>query len=168
MSGVSSDRALIAEPGARERHPSMPIMPAASVHQLIRLQRVVRRSLGDVRVPLLVAHGALDNTANPADLETLPGSVGIARRERLVLRLEDLDPQRCRPEYATAMQQDLAWLGLEWDAVVLQSQSSAAHDDAIAMLSGQGLVSPCRRPPAPGRRRARGWAWPKRLGTQDP
>lgn len=67
-----------------------------------------------------------------------------SRGERLVLRLEDLDPQRCRPEYATAMQQDLAWLGLEWDAVVLQSQSSAAHDDAIAMLSGQGLVYPCR------------------------
>jgi esterase/lipase len=63
----------------------MPVMPTASVHQLIQLQRVVRRSLGDVRVPLLLAHGALDATANPADLEAIASGVGSACVERLVL-----------------------------------------------------------------------------------
>ena len=55
------------------------------MNQLIRLQRVVRRSLRDVRVPLLVAHGALDSTANPANLEAIASGVGSARVERLVL-----------------------------------------------------------------------------------
>ena len=34
---------------------------------------------------------------------------------RLVLRMEDIDPDRSRPHYAEAIQRDLAWLGLDWD-----------------------------------------------------
>ena len=34
---------------------------------------------------------------------------------RLVLRIEDLDPDRCRPEYADTLKRDLEWLGLTWD-----------------------------------------------------
>src|SRR3954447_10135149 len=42
---------------------------------------------------------------------------------RFLLRLEDIDPVRCRPEYAAAIQEDLAWLGLDWDGPVrIQSQ----------------------------------------------
>jgi glutamyl-tRNA synthetase/glutamyl-Q tRNA(Asp) synthetase len=67
-----------------------------------------------------------------------------SRGARLLLRLEDLDPQRCRPEYASAMEQDLAWLGLDFDAVSLQSASDHAHRAAIEALVERGLVYPCR------------------------
>jgi glutamyl-Q tRNA(Asp) synthetase len=67
-----------------------------------------------------------------------------SRGARLVLRLEDLDPQRCRPEYASAMQDDLAWLGLEWDATDLQSGFATDHEAAIASLLERGLLYPCR------------------------
>jgi glutamyl-tRNA synthetase/glutamyl-Q tRNA(Asp) synthetase len=67
-----------------------------------------------------------------------------SRGARLVLRLEDLDPQRCRPEYATAMQDDLSWLGLEWDSVRLQSELASDHEAALAALVEQGRVYPCR------------------------
>ena len=33
----------------------------------------------------------------------------------LLLRIEDLDPDRCRPEYAAQLRDDLRWLGLDWD-----------------------------------------------------
>jgi carboxylesterase len=75
----------IRDPAARERHPSMSAMPTASVHQLIRLQRRVRRALRSLRTPLLVAHGALDRTAHPSNLEAIAGAVSSARVERLVL-----------------------------------------------------------------------------------
>ena len=34
---------------------------------------------------------------------------------RIVLRIEDLDPARCRPAYARQLREDLTWLGLDWD-----------------------------------------------------
>ena len=67
-----------------------------------------------------------------------------SRGARLVLRLEDLDRQRSRPEYVQAMQRDLAWLGLEWDAVRVQSEAAPQHAAAIASLVDRGLVYPCR------------------------
>jgi glutamyl-tRNA synthetase len=39
-----------------------------------------------------------------------------ARGGRMLLRIEDLDRDRCRAEYAQAIRDDLAWLGLDWDA----------------------------------------------------
>jgi carboxylesterase len=92
----------IADAAARERHPSMPIMPTASVHQLVRLQRVVRRALRDVHAPLLLAHGALDRTANPNNLEAIAAAVSSERVDRLELEASahvvpvDVDgPQLC-------------------------------------------------------------------------
>ena len=38
-----------------------------------------------------------------------------ARKGVLILRLEDIDPQRSRPEFAAALLEDLRWLGLDWD-----------------------------------------------------
>jgi glutamyl-tRNA synthetase/glutamyl-Q tRNA(Asp) synthetase len=67
-----------------------------------------------------------------------------SRGARLVLRLEDLDPQRCRPEYAHAMRRDLAWIGLEWDDLRLQSEAALHHAAAIAELASRGLLYPCR------------------------
>lgn len=67
-----------------------------------------------------------------------------ARGARVLLRLEDLDPERSRPELVAAMREDLAWLGLSYDAVSLQSESGEHHARAIASLAERGLVYPCR------------------------
>lgn len=59
------------------------------------------------------------------------------------LRLEDLDPERCRPEWARDMQRDLAWLGLDWDAVDVQSGASRRHAGALDALERTGRLYPC-------------------------
>jgi glutamyl-Q tRNA(Asp) synthetase len=62
---------------------------------------------------------------------------------RLLLRIEDIDRTRCRPEYEAAIYQDLAWLGLAWeDPVRRQSEHLAAHRDALEKLTAMGLVYP--------------------------
>ena len=54
---------------------------------------------------------------------------------RMVLRIEDLDPDRCRPEYAVQLKRDLEWLGLFWDEEQTpQSQRTAAYAEAFAKL----------------------------------
>ena len=62
---------------------------------------------------------------------------------RLLLRLEDLDLERCRPEWSEAMRRDLAWLGLDFDAVEAQSDAGARHADALDRLAAQGRLYPC-------------------------
>ncbi len=62
---------------------------------------------------------------------------------RLLLRIEDIDATRCRPEFEAAIYQDLAWLGIAWESPVRrQSEHLAAYREAIEKLSGQGLVYP--------------------------
>ncbi len=64
---------------------------------------------------------------------------------RFLLRLEDLDRARCRPEHAAAILDDLAWLGLAWDAPpLLQSARAEAHGAALARLAAAGLTYACR------------------------
>lgn len=70
---------------ARGRHPSYDIMPLASVRELQRLQRRVRGDLSRVTAPILVAHGALDGTADPADARTILERVASRERQLLVL-----------------------------------------------------------------------------------
>ncbi|MFP5330293.1 MAG: tRNA glutamyl-Q(34) synthetase GluQRS [Alphaproteobacteria bacterium] len=63
---------------------------------------------------------------------------------RFLLRIEDLDQGRCRPEYVTGIEQDLRWLGLDWDGEPLvQSQRTKAYSDALERLRAEGLVYPC-------------------------
>jgi glutamyl-Q tRNA(Asp) synthetase len=63
---------------------------------------------------------------------------------RFLLRMEDIDPGRCRPEFAAAIEQDLAWLGLDWDGPVrVQSQHLPEYRAALDVLAGQGLLYPC-------------------------
>jgi glutamyl-Q tRNA(Asp) synthetase len=62
---------------------------------------------------------------------------------RVVVRLEDLDPVRCRPEYLDAMVESLAWLGLDWDAVIRQSDRADAHAAALDRLAEQDRLYPC-------------------------
>lgn len=62
----------------------------------------------------------------------------------MVLRLEDLDPDRCRREYCDQVMRDLEWLGLDWDGQpVYQSRRTEAYAQAFRELEGQGLLYPC-------------------------
>jgi len=64
-----------------------------------------------------------------------------ARNGRFLLRIEDIDATRCRPEYETAIYDDLAWLGLAWEQPVRrQSEHLTAYRAAIERLGAQGLV----------------------------
>jgi glutamyl-Q tRNA(Asp) synthetase len=60
---------------------------------------------------------------------------------RLLLRIEDIDATRCRPEYEAAIYQDLAWLGIAWEQPVRrQSRHFDDYRAALARLEAQGLV----------------------------
>ena len=75
----------ICDPAARSRHPSYEVMPLAAVRQLQHLQRLVRGALGRVTAPLLVAHGAHDATADPADSKEILDRAGSRESEYLIL-----------------------------------------------------------------------------------
>jgi glutamyl-Q tRNA(Asp) synthetase len=63
---------------------------------------------------------------------------------RFLLRLEDIDTARCRPEFATAILEDLAWLGIDWDGDVrVQSQHLSEYRAALEALAARGLLYPC-------------------------
>ena len=65
------------------------------------------------------------------------------RGGKFLLRIEDIDAARCRPEYEAVIYEDLAWLGIAWETPVRrQSEHFAAYRDAIEKLSAQGLVYP--------------------------
>lgn len=62
---------------------------------------------------------------------------------RLLLRIEDIDAARCRPEFEAAIYEDLAWLGIDWEAPVRrQSEHLADYRAALEKLSAFGLVYP--------------------------
>ena len=61
-----------------------------------------------------------------------------------LLRIEDLDQTRSRPEFVEGIEQDLRWLGLDWNGEPLvQSRRSKAYGQALDRLKGDGLVYPC-------------------------
>ncbi len=62
---------------------------------------------------------------------------------RFLLRIEDIDPARCRPEFEAAIYQDLAWLGITWETPVRrQSEHLADYRAALEKLTAMGLVYP--------------------------
>ncbi|MBR0907897.1 tRNA glutamyl-Q(34) synthetase GluQRS [Bradyrhizobium liaoningense] len=62
---------------------------------------------------------------------------------RLLLRIEDIDATRCRPDYETAIYEDLAWLEIAWETPVRrQSQQLADYRAALDKLTALGLVYP--------------------------
>lgn len=68
------------------------------------------------------------------------------KRGRLVLRIEDIDATRCRPEFEAAIFEDLAWLGLEWEQPVRrQSEHLSDYEAALDRLRAGGLVYRCFR-----------------------
>ena len=69
----------------------------------------------------------------------------LARRAggRFLLRIEDIDATRCRPEFEAAIYEDLAWLGISWETPVRrQSEHFANYRDALEKLAGLGLIYP--------------------------
>ena len=73
-----------------------------------------------------------------------------AQGGELVLRMEDLDRERCRPEYRDGLLEDLAWLGLTWDrgypsegGEYLQSSREEVYKEAVVRLEEKGLLYPC-------------------------
>ncbi len=65
-------------------------------------------------------------------------------RERFILRIEDIDTGRARPEFETAIFEDLAWLGLQWEQPVRrQSEHFAAYAAVTADMEKQDLLYPC-------------------------
>ena len=63
---------------------------------------------------------------------------------KFLLRIEDLDQTRSRPEFVQGIDEDLRWLGIDWDEPVLtQSDRSDAYEAALEQLRAQGLVYAC-------------------------
>jgi glutamyl-Q tRNA(Asp) synthetase len=64
--------------------------------------------------------------------------------ERFLLRIEDLDAGRCKPQYEAAILEDIDWLGLRFEQPVLrQSARMAAYREALGGLEARGLLYPC-------------------------
>jgi glutamyl-Q tRNA(Asp) synthetase len=60
------------------------------------------------------------------------------------LRIEDLDPGRCRPEFVEGIFEDLRWLGLAWDGeVMVQSERTPLYAEALDRLRDMGLAYAC-------------------------
>ncbi|QDM40887.1 tRNA glutamyl-Q(34) synthetase GluQRS [Altererythrobacter sp. TH136] len=66
-----------------------------------------------------------------------------ARGGRFLLRIEDIDGARSRPELAAEFRADLAWLGLEWEDVPAQSARLPRYEAAAERLREMGLLYPC-------------------------
>ena len=65
---------------------------------------------------------------------------------RFILRIEDIDPTRCKPEHEAAIFEDLAWLGLDWETPVRrQSEHLADYAAVIEALNARGLLYRCFR-----------------------
>ena len=85
---------------------------------------------------------------------------------RFLLRIEDIDPTRCKPEFEAAIYEDLGWLGITWETPVRrQSEHLGEYRAALEKLSAAGLVYPCFESRAGiarlvAEREARG-AWPR-------
>lgn len=66
------------------------------------------------------------------------------RQGQLILRQEDLDRARCKSEYAEAAEEDLRWLGLDWDeGPYYQSERMPFYEEHFERLRARGFVYPC-------------------------
>jgi glutamyl-Q tRNA(Asp) synthetase len=73
----------------------------------------------------------------------LNADMARAKTGRLLLRIEDIDTTRCRPEYEAAIYEDLTWLGIHWETPVRrQSEHYKEYRAALARLEVMGLIYP--------------------------
>jgi glutamyl-Q tRNA(Asp) synthetase len=69
--------------------------------------------------------------------------IAVETDGRVLLRIEDLDRTRCKPQFEAAIVDDLAWLGLRFPAPRRQSEHGDDYAAALARLDRRGLVYPC-------------------------
>ena len=62
---------------------------------------------------------------------------------QFVVRIEDIDGGRCRPEFVAGVFDDLRWLGLTWDRVSVQTENAARYAAALDQLRVMDLIYPC-------------------------
>ncbi|MCW2368561.1 glutamyl-Q tRNA(Asp) synthetase [Sphingobium sp. B11D3D] len=60
-----------------------------------------------------------------------------------LLRIEDTDVTRCRPAFTEGIYEDLRWLGIGWDGMMIQSARFDAYEEALDRLKASGVVYPC-------------------------
>jgi glutamyl-Q tRNA(Asp) synthetase len=60
-----------------------------------------------------------------------------------LLRIEDTDVTRCRPEFTDGIYEDLRWLGIDWDSLMIQSERFVAYEAALEQLRILGVLYPC-------------------------
>lgn len=90
--------------------------------------------------PAPTGHLHLGHVLNAAEVWRAAG----AREGRVLLRIEDHDRTRCRPEFEASIREDLAWLGFVADAEVpRQSERGARYIEVLAQLERAGLAYPC-------------------------
>lgn len=74
----------------------------------------------------------------------LAADMARARGGRFLLRIEDTDTSRARPQWEAQIYDDLHWLGESWETPVLrQSQHLQRYNDALMRLAARGLIFPC-------------------------
>jgi len=74
----------------------------------------------------------------------IPWREALQAGGRFLLRIEDIDTERCHAEFEEAIFEDLAWLGLTWEAPVRrQSEHMDDYARAIMQLQEQGVIYPC-------------------------
>ncbi|HEY5939114.1 MAG TPA: glutamate--tRNA ligase family protein [Kofleriaceae bacterium] len=93
-----------------------------------------------------------------------------SRAGHVALRLEDLDATRTKTAFADQLIEACAWLGLDWDEIVVQSERHASHEVALDALAAAGRLYPCTcsRADRTGGRRAPdgGWAYDNTCRTR--
>jgi glutamyl-tRNA synthetase len=71
------------------------------------------------------------------------GLLALRHGGHFLLRLDDTDRERSRPEFAAGVEEDLRWLGLPWDGLIRQSERGAIYAAAAERLKAKGLLYPC-------------------------
>src|SRR6056300_1286203 len=66
---------------------------------------------------------------------------------QFMLRIDDTDDERSRPEFETAIRRDLEWMGMGWDCENRQSARLARYDEALAHLLASGRAYACYETP---------------------
>ncbi|MFD1745157.1 tRNA glutamyl-Q(34) synthetase GluQRS [Rhizobium helianthi] len=88
---------------------------------------------------------------------------------RVLLRIEDIDRTRCRPELEEFIYRDLVWLGFRWDGTVRrQSEHLADYASALQRLTDQGLIYPAFLTRSEVKQRVSAWEASGRIWPRDP
>ena len=138
--------------GARRRRALRPAAQDLQAHQAQRGAAEAAAAYRDSRAVTVAGHPAgrfAPSPSGPLHLGSLRTALVawlMARGAgaRFLVRIEDLDPQRSRPEFIDSQLADLSALGIDWDEPpVRQSQRLALYDDALGTLHATGRLYPC-------------------------